>query len=338
MIMDRMPDIESLRSFVHASPTYHAAYRGARQGIFHSITVTSLKKCGIGMLDPWTVVTTPHIYLDTPNRDSIISDTLHYFSMQMTRDIDTRRLEVDEALQILRLHSKIACIAEEYCRMIISHNPLYGEPEEPSPASMPELHRIYRALYRYELYGRLFSRGVKITEFPLRMYITVYNEDDVRRMFFSLFPIHEIEEMACIHKFATDMCDQKKVPRGLTCLGPVYLHDSMKASTKSEADQVWQFCPPHNQVTFRHVIDSYERTVDIGQWNWKGMDMKASEERVTTTGWIWASKNGIQNVDFKLRRWGYVFWDEERLVNWKINEDNMLNFPYDLPSSIGRAI
>ena len=42
MILCDMPDVSSLDSIVHASPTYHQAYLGARAEILHTITGRTL--------------------------------------------------------------------------------------------------------------------------------------------------------------------------------------------------------------------------------------------------------------------------------------------------------
>lgn len=331
MVMSQIPDIESLCNITRASPVYHAAYREARQDIFQSITVTTLDTVGIGMLDPWTATQTPQLNLDSPNRDRIISDTLHYLGWQFPRDIDTRRLGLDESLAILRLHRKFSDIVYEYCKQQFSLNPLSGESQKSSPATKTELCRIYRALYRYELYSRLFGRGRDIEQHLMATIPTEYDENDIRYMFLSLFPIHEVEEIACIHKFASDLYLEKSAPREMTSLGPICLHSLMKATAVQEVEHVKKEFPIENEVSLREVFESYERAVDTGTWYWKGMDMNASEKRVPNTAWLWASNRGIQNVDFRLRRWGYVFWDEERLKKWNIDAEMMHKFSWRPP-------
>ncbi|CAF9928318.1 MAG: hypothetical protein ALECFALPRED_004000 [Alectoria fallacina] len=81
-------------------------------------------------------------------------------------------------------------------------------------------------------------------------------------------------------------------------------------------------------VAMRAALDAYERDVSWGSWQWKGMYDEFISERVLTTGWLWASSRGIQNTHFRLRRWGYVFWDQERLDGFGITEENMVSWPH----------
>lgn len=53
--MSSMPDVESLQALVHASPDYHHAYLTAREDIFHHITLQTLDRNGMNLLDPWSM-------------------------------------------------------------------------------------------------------------------------------------------------------------------------------------------------------------------------------------------------------------------------------------------
>lgn len=77
----------------------------------------------------------------------------------------------------------------------------------------------------------------------------------------------------------------------------------------------------------RTALDVHEADVCQGIWQWKGMYDNYVSERVPTTGWLWASSRGVKNVDHRLRRWGYVFWDRERLDGWGITQELMVNWP-----------
>jgi len=327
MIMSNIPDIGTLHNITHASPEFHSAYREARQEIFHQITFTNLGKIGIGMLDPWSATHVPHINLDSPDRGRFISEVLERYSERLPKDLDHRRLELDESIAILNLQRKFADIIEDYCQQKLSHSPLSGEEqEEPWPPSRSELLRLYRALYRYELYSRLFGADTGGTNTSVYDLYNTFNENDMAHLFFGLFPINEVEEIACLHKFASDHYGSKKVSMEMASLGPTYLHRMMKASTEPEwLTLLTEF--PVNLTSMRCVLDAFERIIEPGEWHWKGMERKSSEERIPTTGWVWASKRGVQTLGFR-RRWGYVFWDEERLVNWNVNVETMSNFPW----------
>jgi hypothetical protein len=331
MIMSCAPDTETLRNITRASPEFYSAYRGARKEIFHKITLTTLGKASLGILDPWSATHVPHLNIDSPDRERIVLEVLGRYRLRLPRDLDDVRLELDESLAILSLHRKLTDIVEGYCKQKLSHSPLPGEePQEPLPPSKAELHRLYRALYRYEFYSKLFGAGPGGVNTSVYHLDNAFNETKIVDLFLDLFPIHEVEEIACMHKFASDHYDEKNVPWDLASLGPSYLSRMMKATTRPKWLHLLSESPSINVTTMRRVLDAYERVVDFGEWDWAGVNDTASKEHEPTTGWLWASKRGIQNADFKLRRWGYVFWDEERLKNWKIDEGTMNCFPWKI--------
>ncbi len=335
MILCHIPEASSLSSIVHASPTYHQAYLGARQEILHNITTQTLQKNNIGLLDPWTAIHAPQLGFYTPHRAEIISDYLERYA-QGRMDGSTRRLAPQDSLAILRLQRRFTILIAKYCEAIFSKNPFTelsdGDPLLPSQS---ELHRLYRALWRYEIYSQFFGpyseahlREARAFSFEDPYF--KFSEVDIARNFFGIFPIHEVEELACLQKFARDYYHPLSGGEDqLVALGPKRLYEVMTAESESEREN--RIAEGENagrpDVTMRAAFDAYERDLSWGSWQWRGMYDKFVSERVPTTGWLWASSRGIQNTDFRLRRWGYVFWDQERLDCWGIAEEDMVNWP-----------
>ena len=159
---------------------------------------------------------------------------------------------------------------------------------------------------------------------------STFSEVEMAHNFFRLFPIHEVEELACRQKYGRDYYHSLSGGRDrLVALGPKQLHDAMTAASEDErATRIAEGEKAGRpDVTMRAALDAYETDVSWGVWQWRGMYDKFVSERIPTTGWLWASSRGIQNTDFRLRRWGYVFWDQERLDRWVIREENMVNWP-----------
>ena len=155
-----------------------------------------------------------------------------------------------------------------------------------------------------------------------------FSEVEIARTFFGLFPIHEMEELACLQKYAEGYYDPLLWEPDQ--LGPKQLYQVMTAKS---FDERHTRIPEGMKVgrvnvTMRAALEAYERDVSWGSWQWKGMYDEFIRERVPTTGWLWASSRGIQYTDFRLRRWGHVFWDQERLDGWGITEENMVDWPH----------
>ncbi len=251
-------------------------------------------------------------------------------------DGSTRRLAPQDSLAILRLQRRFTILIAKYCEAIFSKNPFTelsdGDPLLPSQS---ELHRLYRALWRYEIYSQFFGpyseahlREARAFSFEDPYF--KFSEVDIARNFFGIFPIHEVEELACLQKFARDYYHPLSGGEDqLVALGPKRLYEVMTAESESEREN--RIAEGENagrpDVTMRAAFDAYERDLSWGSWQWRGMYDKFVSERVPTTGWLWASSRGIQNTDFRLRRWGYVFWDQERLDCWGIAEEDMVNWP-----------
>lgn len=336
MVLCHMPEISSLSSIVHACPAYHQAYLGAREEILHTITVRTLRKNDIGLLDPWTAVHAPQLEYHIPHRVEIITGFLErYYQGRM--DGTRRRLTPQASLAILSLHGKFAILIAKYCKATCSKNPFTeASDDEPLPPSRSELHRLYRTLWRYEVYSKLFGLS---KEAPLRRELgpfgmdppdSTFSRTEIAHNFFGLFPIHEVEELACLQKYAREYyrplsCETDQ----LVAQGPKQLYEVMTAASKDELQMRIAEGGKAGRVdvTMRAALDAHERDVNREGWQWKGMYDKSVIERVPTTGWLWASSRGIKNTDTRQRRWGYVFWDQERLDGWGITKENIVNWP-----------
>lgn len=333
IILCHLPDVSSLSSIVHASPTYHQAYVGAREEILHAMTTLTLQKSSIGLLDPWTAIHAPQLGYAVPHRIEIITECLERYT-QGRMDDTRRRLAPEDSLAILSLQNKFTILIAEYCKAIFSKNPLTESSDDDSlPPSQFELHRLYRALWRYEVYSKLFGPSKEHTLREISMPgiehpNSTFSEVEIAHSFFGLFPIHEVEELACLQKFARNYYSHIDSWDGdrLVARGPKKLYEVMTTASKNERIAEDGYIG-RVDVSMREALDAYERDVSWGSWQWKSMYDKFISERVPTTGWLWASSRGIQYTDFRLRRWGYVFWDQERLDRWGITEENMVNWP-----------
>lgn len=265
-------------------------------------------------------------------------------------DSTRRRLTPQDSLAILSLHRKFTVLIAKYCKALFSENPFTEAADnDPLPPSQSELHRLYRAFWRYEIYSKFFSFSKEPSGRDFSMAgidsvigiepsdITDYTfrADEIAHDFFGLFPIHEVEELACLQNFARDYyrCFQSlsslERRNQLVALGPKQLYQVMTAASENEREARIAEGSKANRVavTMRDALDAYQIDASWGSWQWKGMYDNLVSERVPTTGWLWASSRGVRNTDHRLRRWGYVFWDQERLDGWGITQEHMVHWP-----------
>ena len=282
-----------------------------------------------------------------------------------------RALRLEDSLTILRLHRKFALVVQEYCRLVLAENPLSPKncpsyqrrwesdgsqrwrnlrrPNEncaiPQP-SPTELRRLYRACWRWHIYNKLFGwidskesldRRGQLEDQQMDSSQRAHSEEEVAEIFFGMFPIHEVEELACLHSYAAKfyISNQMQVypmpmlVQSLINRGPEFMHEVQTASSKQKFHALLDDKDFIYETSMRHALDAFERVVDSGRWPWKGQDDPQNEGRQPTKGWRWASSRGNQNTDLTLRRWGYVFWDDTRLVDeWGITKEQMINWPW----------
>ena len=337
MILLHMSELSCLRNIVHASPAYHEAYLGAREEILHVITTHTFHQNGIGLLDPWTAVHVPQLGHDIHNRAEIITEFLERYH-QGRMDSNPQRLALQDSLAILNLQSRIAFSISEYCKAIFAKNPLTQSKDKGTLSpSQSELNRLHRAYWRYVIYSRLFV----LYGWDHHLSVVLEVEIPIAHKFLGLFPVHEVEELACLHRddpiheveelaflhradCVSKTIYQKEEEQDDADQRPRQLYKVLTAKSGKESDASIN---AHSilDLKMRRAFKSYDTKVKRRSWNWPGMDDNFASDRVPTTGWLWASSRGIENVDSRLRRWGYVFWDRERLDNWNITAKDMVN-------------
>ena len=276
-------------------------------------------------------------------------------------------LTLEESRAILNLHRKFIFLIKDCCRVNLVGNPslsaalatseygrrcdgsqdclVPGHPNmcravsQPSPA---ELQRLYRACWRWQIYGKLFGWTDGVESFDqegqtedqqLDSSQREHFEDEIAEVFLSIFPIHEVEELACLHVYAVNYYMKESryarpsFVQSLITSGPEYLYEVQTATSEQRFHALLTERCCVNATSLRNALDAYEREVALGNWSWKGQNEVSNADRRPTVGWSWASSRGMQNTDFRLRRWGYVFWDDSRLIDeWSITKEQMLDW------------
>lgn len=341
LILCSMPDYESMKSLAHVSSSYHQAYLKAQEDVLHHVTTNTLHEVGLDLLDPWSVLHAPRPGITVSNRLEIIDAFLETYGQG--RMTDNLRLSIEDSLNILRFHVKFRFIIDSFCRLNLSRNPLYmSEGQQLGPdyqrsllpqPSYTELRRLNRAFWRWELCSKLFVPNVNLPHnADTAQRASDADSDHIARNFLGLFPIHEVEEVASLRSFVTFHFAGKAIPfltEAAIALGPALVYSFMVAHSEQLMKDVSSSTPfPLGQI-MRDTLRSYEWIVSGGQgWPRRVIESSSRVDSVPTDGWLWASLRGAQNTDYKLRRWGYVFWDRRRLDEWGVNQQRLLNWPW----------
>ncbi len=189
-ILLRLPDLASLRSLVHASPSYHALYlKAGRQEVLGHIAlhqldywlrpdalalVRSANSFGPGSADEEAIQ--PFISEYGRAREELASSNSEWL---LDRGWLTCR-SIGEALQVLRINQAINLVADDYCLFVATQLP---QAKLATKLSKMEQLRLYRSLYRYQIWCNFMNvRGIWTQ--PNNFLITL--------------PPWEIQEMVCV--------------------------------------------------------------------------------------------------------------------------------------------
>ena len=185
-LLGLLPDLMSLRSAILTCSSFHQAFISAEV-----LLTTSVLKNQVDLeVLPEAVAALESSYLRPWTRERI-QDFVHYH-------LDSRKSQLpswtlSEALPLDSLHRHVqsfaAAFALEALTKQLGLDELDAIPKY--PPSSDEIHRIQRALYRFELYCNLFG-DPKRTEFKI---------NEQMRLFFFKFSPWEIEQLGSIHDY-----------------------------------------------------------------------------------------------------------------------------------------
>jgi len=201
LILQSSPDIISMKMLARLSPSYSTIYLNERKAILPEVL---LRDIGTDVLpDALAVHKAFQIGFDgsVGRKDGVKLFLSEYkaerssLSQAMYDSLDTQTLE-----SLSHLQSVVAKIASDFCKTTLSTHPVTGEMIQPHEGlSRNEKRRIYRALYRFEMFIALFTvpRGAEV---PLGCdyYFDAINQSF---LFLHIFQIWEVEELACVRDY-----------------------------------------------------------------------------------------------------------------------------------------
>ena len=198
-IFQRLASLPSLNAIVHASPSYHQAYRARRQSILARVLSQDI---GQDVLFEANAVA---MALTINNKDGIeirrfIKNYKNARREAATVSLEELSLRHIESLSQVQFAVRFA--VKGFCQATMLRHPLNGEDQEQiTPVSSNEARRINRAFYRLELFSRIFSqRGSEVNKRLDCM--------DMCHLFLNQFPPWEIEEIACVRDYIIDRYNQ----------------------------------------------------------------------------------------------------------------------------------
>ena len=191
-ILHFMTDIESLKSLVHASPSFYYVYTGVRQSVLSTVVQREIHPEVIRD----ALAVHESLRMESYGLDQVQPFLLKYKANRQAKLATP--LPMPLAMDLLAFHKKyVEYFAKDFVSTVLSLHPTSKQPQQGPPVSTTELCRIHRSLYRFELYCVLFRQRRQRNGPPLDR----LSSEDQSIMFLSLYPPWEVEELYCIHDY-----------------------------------------------------------------------------------------------------------------------------------------
>ena len=222
MILHQMPDFPTLQVLISASPAYLRAYLSQRHSIMSDILHRSIHPDvlhdAMAIVDALKLSRNYDDYV--PNLKAFVE---HYRTTRASLGVEFEPLEPNTTEELWEFHLLVLDVTKDFCDYALSTHPVTGQSMDHYTSLSPnEVRRIHRALYRYELFTRLFhepdfyieeqrarDRRPGRSRLALqRNSIRSLDHQDRSWLFFPLFQAWEVEEIACVHDYISHRYDE----------------------------------------------------------------------------------------------------------------------------------
>ncbi|KAG9247956.1 hypothetical protein BJ878DRAFT_476907 [Calycina marina] len=199
-------DLTGLKALVRASPSLHRVYRDHRQAVLTQALRSTLTDALLWEARELTVVGRWAGSGDPRSRSASVAGFLVvYHAVRQGGVFPAERIELRVLVPMVRYQLMIEAIAMQYSRAILAEHPVTGRKmAEFGALSGTEARRIYRALYRFDLYCALFHVQKRWPLDGRERWRRHYGVVPISRFFLSKFALWEVEEVACIAKYLLD--------------------------------------------------------------------------------------------------------------------------------------
>ena len=196
-ILEALPDVPSLYSITRASPAFYQAYLGRRYRI-HSRVITADVDSEI-LIEALSLLQASRISRSTRWLEKAAS-FINIYQVDRNLRVGPEITGKETMHRIAGFHFVVHTMTSRFSKDALSSHPIIGRASFRSEKSLSptETRRFHRALYRYEIFCRLF-RGEHRT--PEEYAHDRINFARVATDFLASFHPWEAEEMNCVHRY-----------------------------------------------------------------------------------------------------------------------------------------
>lgn len=245
-------DLQSLSNLIHASPQFHAQYQPIRDEILRSCVE---REFGGFFIDAYALLKAQlHEMGQMRTNDDIERHLGHYkgWVEEPTTQPNAQSIDPDSLRWLSQNYlSVIRPYAQKYTQWALSN---FGDADASLATPLAELSRseqirVFRAVYRYETYYRLFGSNDGQREGIIRRH-------RVNDIFYGIFQTWESEAIGCFELFMRHQFDQwlGKAVKNLRS-GTAKFRKPKNASKPSR----W-YDPPMEQKSKQHFLPFYIKT------------------------------------------------------------------------------
>jgi hypothetical protein len=215
-ILLNISDLQTLNALIRASPSYHQVYTSQRIRILSRVLERELEPPVLA--DAIATMAASRV-ADRQDRITKVKDFLSQYRAKIYAQDGNGLASItsQDISSVARLHTAIRTIALRFYDFTVGARPHLPDAKSASPGpSRTELQRIYRALYRFEMFCKLFSSnrfprdntryfqtGYPYTGATSSAPLNVTEADgrDISDWFLAIFQPWEVEEVGCVYDF-----------------------------------------------------------------------------------------------------------------------------------------
>jgi hypothetical protein len=212
IILRHCPDITTLKALTLSSPSYHVAYLEQRRLILSNVLHNALPPSLF--FEAYSVFEAKRFQQDEGSISrvsEIKSFLLDYHEARKSGNFPSAPLDLEALLPMAQFNIKVEAIVKHYYQPILTTNPVSKEPQPSDGAiSRTELSRLYRGLYRFELFCLMFGERKYDLEVDddWGIWARGFSVLTISRLFLSKLAAWEVEEVVCIGKYILDTYDR----------------------------------------------------------------------------------------------------------------------------------
>lgn len=215
-ILYACPDIVTIKGLVHASPIYYAVYKSIRHELLLNILHGEYEGA-VNIVDAIVALRSRGLYADNPaNKEKIYSlldqlrrhEEIRRLGLPSAIDLPDKPAGPNETYQLIRLHEAMKFCLNNFCNTVKC--PEWATPKRwrahvtQAGLSCTEKTRIFRALYRLQIYANIFAdKEVRPNEkesravYNIWRYKTFFQGEAIYALFGPMTP-WEFQEIGCV--------------------------------------------------------------------------------------------------------------------------------------------